>query len=139
EVDGFVHVLGRLDRFQDVSGATGDVHGELGDLHILEALVALRAELHACLEDVVEMARELLQLGLRIGLYPGIGRVLLGMDQDLHRGLPAEIPRGQKYGEYQPSGRHRAAVSNARVRWPGDRGRREQVPAGWAPRPRTTG
>ena len=56
QVDRLIHVLGGLDGFQDISGSPGHMHGELGDLHVLQALVPLGAELHTRLEDMVEMA-----------------------------------------------------------------------------------
>src|SRR4029077_9916588 len=55
EIDGLVHVFGRLHGLEDVARATGDMHGELSDLHGLEALVLLGAQLHAGFQDVVEM------------------------------------------------------------------------------------
>ena len=91
EIDGLVHMLRRLDGLEDVAGATGDVHRELGDLHRLQALVLLCAELHARLQDVVEVPRQLLELGLCVGLHLGIGRGLLGLDQDLHGGLLRDL------------------------------------------------
>src|SRR5207302_7795958 len=88
--------------------ATGDVDGQLGDLHVLQALVLLRAELHARVQDVVEVAGELLQLGLRVGLDPGVGHGLLGLNEDLHGCLQCEI----WWFEYRRGRRERAGASS---------------------------
>src|SRR5439155_6058346 len=88
EVYGLVHVLGGLDRLQDIAGAAGHMDGVLGELHHLKALVLLGAKLHPGLEDVVEMTGQFFELALCVGFHLGVGRGLLGLDQDLHGCLP---------------------------------------------------